>query len=226
MIVVVGNPAWRAADPGAPAGRACDIAIEAARRGSHVELVGRAGDDPAGDALLLALTRAGVGHVAMLRDPARATPIAVPAAEDKRGEVDQFPAADDAGGDGAATIAPAPGDGPTLDAADVSLGLGYLTAFNVLVVVDGVPASIAPVAADAADYAGAHLVLLIAPDGVEPEGVPDAATVLVAPSSANEGAFAALVGAYAAALDSGAMPRDAFAGAAQDSGWEALRAER
>ncbi len=125
-----------------------------------------------------------------------------------------------------ATVAPGPGDGPTLDAADVSLGLGYLTAFSVLVVVDGVPESIVPVAAEAADYAGAHLVLLIAADGAEPDGIPEATTVLAAPPSANDQAFATLVGAYAAALDTGAMPRDAFSGAAQDAGWEALRAER
>ncbi len=103
MIVVVGNPVWRAAEPAGPAGRACDIAVEAARRGTSVELVGRTGDDPAGDALLLALGRAGVGHVAMLRDPSRATPIAAPAAEDAEDEDDgddRSPAADGAGAEG------------------------------------------------------------------------------------------------------------------------------
>jgi hypothetical protein len=40
-----------------------------------VELIAKLGDDAAGDELLFALTRAGVGHAAMLRDPARATPV-------------------------------------------------------------------------------------------------------------------------------------------------------
>ncbi len=82
MIVIVGNPAWRAADPAVPAGRACEVAVAAAARGRRVELLGRAGDDAAGDALLLALAQAGVGHVAVLRDPARPTPIVEPAPEE------------------------------------------------------------------------------------------------------------------------------------------------
>jgi len=232
VIVVVGNPGWRGAEPAGPAGRACDIAVEAARRGSRVELVGRTGDDPAGDALLLALTRAGVGHVAMLRDPSRATPIAVSGADDADDE--QFLAGDGAfgdavrtGGESRAVVGRAGGAGPTLDAADVSLGLGYLTAFAVLVVVDDVPVPILPVAAEAADYAGAHLVLLVAPEaaehGVPPAGLPAAATVLAAPSATDDRAFAALVGAYAAALDGGDDPRAAFAAATKGAGWEALQ---
>ena len=39
-----------------------------------VQLVGRVGEDPAGEATLLALARDGIGHVATLRDPARPTP--------------------------------------------------------------------------------------------------------------------------------------------------------
>ena len=70
MIVVVGTPAWRPTEPAAPAGLACGIALAAAAHGAAVELVGRTGDDPAGDALLIALAHAGVGHVARLRDPA------------------------------------------------------------------------------------------------------------------------------------------------------------
>ena len=41
--------------------------------------MGRAGDDPAGDALMLALASAGIGHVAVLRDVA-ATPVLPPLA--------------------------------------------------------------------------------------------------------------------------------------------------
>ena len=73
MIVVVGVPAWDGSMKGGAAGRACEIALAAAAAGSGVELVGRTGDDDAGDALVLALAAGGVGHVALLRDPARPT---------------------------------------------------------------------------------------------------------------------------------------------------------
>ena len=43
MIVVVGAPAWREAEPAGPDGRACRIALAAAERGSGVELIGRSG---------------------------------------------------------------------------------------------------------------------------------------------------------------------------------------
>ncbi len=226
MIVVVGNPAWRAADPAGPAGRACDIALETAQRGSKVELVGRTGDDLAGDALLLALGKAGVGHVAMLRDPVRGTPVIPPEPDDSDdagpADVNDDPtvssAADPPGGDGPGISAMA----PRLEAGDVSLGLGYLTAFNVLVVVDGVPEPVLPVAVEAAAYTDAHLVLLIAAGTLEPVGLPAAATVIVAPAETDDGAFATLVGAYAAALDGGAAPGPAFAAATQSAGWEAL----
>ena len=45
--------------------------MAAAAPRAAVEIVGRVGDDPDGDALMIALARAGVGHVAVLRDPAR-----------------------------------------------------------------------------------------------------------------------------------------------------------
>ena len=187
--------------------------------------MGRTGDDPAGDALLLALGKAGVGHVAMLRDPARATPVIAPEPDDPD---DAGPASMD---DDPTVSSPAdpPGDGPgisaawpRLEAADVSLGLGYLTAFNVLVVVDRVPEPTLPVAIEAAAYADAHLVLLVAAGTPEPAGLPAAATVLVAPSETDDRAFAILVGAYATSLDGGAAPGVAFAAATQGAGWEAL----
>ena len=40
-----------------------------------MEIVARAGDDATGDALMIALSRAGIGHVAVLRDPSHPTPI-------------------------------------------------------------------------------------------------------------------------------------------------------
>ena len=112
-----------------------------------------------------------------------------------------------------------------LDAADVSLGLHYLTAFGVLVLTDDVPPPAIPVAVEAAGFAGAHLVLLVSGD--PPSGaaltLPSDATVLAVPAD-DEGAFATLVGAYAAALDSGAEPAAAFAGAVGAVGGEALSA--
>ena len=53
-----------------------------------MELIGRAGDDPAGDAMLLALARASVGHVALLRDPARPTPIVADVSDDESSVTD------------------------------------------------------------------------------------------------------------------------------------------
>ena len=80
MIVVVGTPAWRATEPARPRRPRVPVALAAAEQGAAVELIGRAGDDPAGDALLLALAGAHVGHVALLRDPTRPTPIVAHAA--------------------------------------------------------------------------------------------------------------------------------------------------
>ena len=239
MIVVVGVPAWRAADPAAPAGRACEVAIAAAQRGARVELVGRTGDDPAGDQLLLALTQAGVGHVAMLRDPARATPIIeaeaegdVESAVEGDVELDVEPgaglpdgpgrAADAETGAATATGMPAPDRTPVLEPADVSLGLGYLTAFGVLVVTDDVPEAVIPASIEAAAFTGAHLVLLVPAGGIAPGSLPGASTVLAAPIGNDGAAFAALVAAYAASLDVGVAPADAFAAATGDSGWEPL----
>jgi hypothetical protein len=206
MIVIVGNPAWRAAEPAAPAGRACAIAVAAATHGVAVELVGRAGDDPHGDALMLALRRAGVGHVAILRDPARGTPIIDAVGPD---DTDPSVAADDA----PAAVRSAQGDGPRLEPADVSLGLQYLTAFSVLVVTDDAPPAVLPVSVEAAAFTGAHLVLLLAPDALPPDGIAETSTVLAAPLDDPDGAFAGVVGAYAAALDGGVVPSEAFAGA-------------
>ncbi len=227
MIVVVGNLAWRAAPPTAPAGRACGVAVAAARRGARVELVGRAGDDRAGDALLLALATAGVGHAAVLRDPARATMVAEPATAPGDGDDDD---AASPLSEAAPAAVPAAGTGlaPTLEGADVALAIRYLDPSGVLVVTDDVPLDVLAAAVEAGRFAGTRLVVLLpavgcAP-GAMPAGLPDDATVLAAPDPDDEGAdaFDALVGAYAAAIDGGASPADAFAAATGDTGWEAL----
>jgi sugar/nucleoside kinase (ribokinase family) len=211
MITVVGIPAWREGEPAGPAGRACDIAIAAAARGARVELVGRAGDDPAGDRLLLALARAGVGHAALLRDPSQPTPrIAAPPQPDAVDpaidmDVDPEPVADQA---------------PRLEPEDVELGLRYLTDFSVLVVTDDVPRDALAVAVESAAFAGARLVVLVPSGDSPPEEMPADGTVLAAPDSPDDGEFGALVGAYAAALDGGMEPADAFRAATGAGGWE------
>ncbi len=211
MIAVVGVPAWRETEPAGPAGRCSEIALAAAAKDARVELVGRAGDDPAGDALLIALARAGVGHAAMLRDPARRTPVVTTPPEADRAVLGDEPLPP--------AVSPVGSGGPRLDVADVALGLGYVTDFRVLVVADDVPADALPAAIDAAAFAGAHLVVLVPPDGSIPAAVPSGATVLAVPGEADDGAFGAFVGAYAAALDAGAVPAEAFAAAVGDNGW-------
>lgn len=224
MIVIVGALAWRQGDPPGPGGRACEVALAAAAGGARVEVVGRAGDDPTGDALLLALARSGIGHVAVLRDPAHPTPVLPPfpvsPGEDPAQPLDAVLTEGEPDGG----LAP-PDDarGPALDPADVSLGLQYLTSFGVLVVTDDVPEAAVPVAVEAAGFAGARLVLLVDDHAASaaPVGLPGDATVLAVPGD-DDGSFARLVGAYAAGLDAGVEPAQAFATAIGGVGGEAL----
>ncbi|OGO55956.1 MAG: hypothetical protein A2V85_03995 [Chloroflexi bacterium RBG_16_72_14] len=218
MIVVVGTAAWDPGPPAVPAGRACSVALAAAGQGARVELVGRIGDDAAGDDLLLALARAGVGHVAVLRDPSRATPMAArPAVDDDSMDDEAAGEPAESGSEpGAASVAMP--DAPRLEPADVALGLQYLTSFEVLVVTEEVPASVLPACVEAAQYAGARLIVSVPASGAEPTDLPPDATVLAAPESDGE-AFAGLIGSYAVALDRGDAPEAAF-GAATSGGWE------
>ena len=154
---------------------------------------------------MIALARAGVGHAAILRDPARGTPrLAVPA--------DPEALADDPSPAGATNAVAA----PRLEPADVSLALSYLTAFAVLVVTDDVPPDVLPAALDGAGFAGAHVVLLLAPGSQPPEGLGAAATVLAVPGEGDEGAFATVIGVYAEGLAAGLEPGTAFRAAIGD----------
>ena len=211
MIVVVGSPAWREVDPSSPAGRTCEIGVAAAGRGAAVEIVGRVGDDRAGDSLLIALSRAGVGHAAVLRDPVVPTPIMAPSP-------DPDPV-DDLLADAPGAVTQGIAAGPRLEPADVALGLSYLTAFGVLVVTDDAPAEVIPACVAGAAFTGAHLVILVPAGRSLPGGLPPDAMVLAAPDVADDGAFAALVGAYAAALDLGDEPAAAFQAATGETGW-------
>lgn len=189
MILVVGRAGLD--ERGELAGTAARVAVEAAAGGHTVELVGTVGDDADGDAAVLALGRAGIGHAAVLRDPAGVTPRT--------------------GGHA--------GPLPRLQAADVELGLQYLPECRVLVVAEPVDAETQKVTAAAAIYHGAALVVLVAAGAEATPDLPPTATVLAAPDH-DEGAFAALVGRYAAALADGRALTDAWQEALAASGWE------
>ena len=221
VIVVIGALGLRGTiDDPAPDGLAPEIAAAAATAGARVELISKAGDDPAGDAVLIALARAGVGHVATLRDPARLTPVR-PLPNEPTDPADPVldAAADGPAGD-AADTEPEPTSpaslsdaAPTLDAADVALALQYLTEFEVLVAVHASPELLAE-AVSAAGYSGARLVVVVPEESDVPTGVPADALVVAAAANDAEG-VGPRIGRYAAALsrgdDAGAAYRDLIA---------------
>ena len=207
VIVVVGNPVARAPElGGGVAGTPARTAVAAARAGATVQLVGKAGDDPAGDAVLLALAAAGVGHVALLRDPSRATPVAT--GPDDADTADGPFSNEDAETGGLQVVPEDPAARPSLEPADVELALRYLSDYRAIVIAEPQPDGIVAIAAEAASYTGAQLVLVVAADSVGP--VPPAALVLEAPARDPDGAFASLLGEFAAAVDAGASGADAF----------------
>ncbi len=225
MIVVIGSAAYLPvpAAAGRAVGFAPEIAAAAAAAGAAVELLARVGEDGAGDELLLALARRGVGHLAVLRDPARPTALAPAAPEDAISDDDDPGQALLAEGEPTATARsgpPEPPVAPVLEPADLSLGLRYLRDFRVVVAVEPIADSGAAVIAEAASFADAALVVVTRPGAPVPEEYASA-TLLEAPADDAEGAFARLVGGYAAALDGGVAPGDAFRAAAEVGGWQA-----
>ena len=230
VLAVVGSPLFTLGSmPGSggdAAGLAAAIALAAAAAGAEVQLVGRVGDDPAGDAVLLALARGGVGHLALFRDPGQPTPIAPPAVSE----------ADSAGEEPVVTVlarAEAPADDPiapragvaslpsgiVLEPADISLGLRYIREFRVLVATGPLDEPSVAAVVDAAAFVDAAMVL-VTPPGRTATGLPGRAIVLEAPAADPDGAFAALVGRLAAALDRGVDAADAFCTATAEGGWE------
>jgi sugar/nucleoside kinase (ribokinase family) len=204
VIVVIGNPMGRAADLGGGVdGVAVRTAIAAARAGATVQLVGKTGDDPLGDQVLIALAAAGVGHVAVLRDSAHPTPIAVP-------DDDQAPADAmlDAETERAVRVVPADvADRPSLEPADVELALSYLPDQRVIIVAEPQPDQVIGVVSEAASYAGAALVVVVPAGG---SAAVDGALVVEAPPDDPDGAFGTMLGELAALLDGGASPDEAF----------------
>jgi hypothetical protein len=194
VIVVIGTPRSAPAEDGTvtAAGRAVEIAAAATGAGSTVEIAGRLGDDGDGDGVALDLARRGIGHAAVLRVGGLATPRALDAL-------------------------------PTLPGPDLELALRYLPTYRVVVVADPLEDEAFAAVAEAATWADAHLIVVAGDDG-RPAAAnlpPAAVTVFDAPvASGTDGdpgdggagdAFAALVGAYAAALDRGEEPGAAFA---------------
>ena len=189
------------------------IARAATDAGAQVEILGRVGEDPAGDAVLLDLASAGIGHVALLRDAGH--PTARAAGADPADAPFDEPVADVGSG------ASATPSGPRLDAADVDLGLRYLPDYRVIVVADALDDDGLDAASSAARWANAALIVILPADSGAPPSLDSSATVLEAPPAEPEGAFAALVGRYAAALDRGTPPDEAFAAASAAVGSEA-----
>jgi hypothetical protein len=197
MIVVVGSVgAQQRGARWVPAGVAARVALAAAGESQRVELVARIGDDATGDAVLLALTGAGVGHVASLRDAAHDTAV-LPGTDEP---VDP----DEDGGSGGPIADAIPG---RLDAADVGLALRYLPEIGVVVLVHPTGPDVIAEAVAGAGYASAPLIVLVEP-GAEPDPLPASALVLEVEPDAE--AVADAVGRYAAALEAGQDASAAF----------------
>lgn len=198
MIAVLGRPALAAplSDRGVAQGTglggvAAAICVEASAAGARVELVGSVGDDAEGDEVIIRLARAGVGHAAVLRDPAGRTPVA--------------------GGDSHGR------PGPRLDAGDISLGLRYLLGYDVLVIAEPLGAEALAVALEAARYHAASVIAIVQ-QGTDPGPlIAGDVTVLEAPAG-DVRAFTQMVGRYATDLTAGGSPAEAFAAAARESG--------
>jgi len=237
VIVVVGLAALRTTPSGfgQAVGAAPGIAAAATAEGAAVEIVTKIGEDGAGEELLLALGRAGIGHLAALRDPTQPTSLAINDAEAPEDDLDLISIvlaegeSATAGGSDAARVGSTPepppgsvGSSPSmiLEPADVALGLQYLREYRVLVAVEPLGEAGAAVVAEAAAFAGATLVVVAQP-GVVVDPAYAAATLLEAPVDDRDGAFAGLVGRYAAALDRGIAPAEAFRAATSAGGWEA-----
>ena len=216
MIVVIGSPIGRLRDLDVVAGGvAARVALAAAAAGSEVQLVGKTGDDPVADTVVLDLARGGVGHVALLRDPARATPMEATAPEElgPDDEALQVEAASKT------AAGPDPSPGPALEPADVDLGLKYLTDFRVVVLAEPVAREIVELVAEAARWGGSRLVMVLRSGATVADGLPADVVVFEAPSDDPDGLFANVVGTFAAGLDQGTDADVAFRASLGSDGW-------
>jgi hypothetical protein len=191
----------------AAGGLAADVALAIAASGVHVELVGSIGDDPEGDAVAVALGQAGVGHAALLRDPAARTPVR------------------SAEGAPVSELGPL----PRLDAGDVGLGLRYVPACHVLVIVSALDPVAWAAAMEGAAYHGASVIAVVGSAGEVTEALASA-IVLIAPEGgdalddgdvpADPSAFEAFVAGCAVRIARGAAPEVALAEAVAAGAWE------
>lgn len=124
-------------------------------------------------------------------------------------------------GVGHAALLRQPGDAELrpLDRADIELALRYVPECQVLVAAEPLTADALDATMEAAVYHGAPLVCVIAAGAMPPESLPDTATVLEEPDE-DAGAFAELVGRYAAALATGTDAQAAWKSAVDRIGWE------
>jgi hypothetical protein len=219
MIVVVGLPAYADSPDGekCAGGLAVDVAAAARRRGSEVELVGKVGNDGAGDAVVVALGRLGVGHAALLRDPVLPTPVlAAATADDEAAELEADVPED-------RVLPEDPAARPDLEAADIDLAIQFLPQAKVVVLAGPLADGVVTAAAEAAAFESAQLVVL-ATGGAVPAGLPAATTILETPPD-DDGSFGRMVGIYAGALDAGVEAAAAFREAIGAAGWEQTAGE-
>jgi hypothetical protein len=198
VIVVVGQPFARRGPSGWVAdGAAVRVAAAALEVGGRVELLGRIGDDPVGEALVLDLARRGVGHAAVIRSPGRPTPVL----DDRRGG----------------------GEPLGLDAGDVELGLRYFVDLAAVAIVDPLPDAVLETAAQIADAQDAAVVVVVERGAPPPstvlEGVPNH-VILEAPGPDGRPAFDRLVGRLVARLADGVPVDDAFWEEVAATGWQ------
>lgn len=224
MIVVVGSPIAEPAGENVEAGGlAARVALGAARAGAAVEVVGRVGEDAAGDQVLLSFAAGGVGHVAVLREAGQLTPAVAPDLGESPSPDGPVLAATVLEDDDVDDMDHGRGlpPGLSVDAADVELALRYLPDYRVLVLAADLDPAATEAAVAAAGWSGAALVVLIASDG-DTAVFPPSATILARPADDRDGAFAATVAAFAVALDRGVDPSEAFATAQRAAGWAAV----
>ena len=179
-----------------------------------VELVGKVGNDGAGDAVVVALGRLGIGHAALLRDPARPTPVLAPAAAGRTDAADVDARAARRRG----CCRKTPTRGRASKPPTWNWRFAYLPQAGVIVLADAMAEAATAAGVEGAAFSSARLVVVV-PAGAAAPLVPAEAVVLEAPAD-DDGSFGRLVGVFAGALDAGVDPAAAFAEAVSASGWE------
>ena len=116
-----------------------------------------------------------------------------------------------------ATLRGPAGAAAPLEAPDIDLALRYLSDSTTIVVTDPSDGPSVAAAVDAAGWGRGDLIVVLAAGQVVPDGLPDLAIVLEAPSADPDEAFATLVGTLAARLDAGMDPGAAFSATMADA---------